>query len=174
METQNIVFFFQIIFNFLLILNYKKVSSLINIYDRPDKVRKFHKFPVPIVGGILIFINFLLFFSLIFYFSGINAFFFLSSIQDFIILYIFFTIFFLIGLFDDKQNLSPKLRLIFTSLASILIIILDKNFIIFSISLFNFELNFSYKFFSICFTVFCIIVLINALNMIDGINLQFS
>ncbi len=82
--------------------------------------------------------------------------------------------FFLIGLFDDIRNLTPKLRLIMTSLASLLIIFFDKNLIIEAVTIFNIEINFVYKPLSIIFTVFCIIVLINALNMIDGINLQFT
>ena len=54
MDIQNIIFFFQIISNIIFFLNYKKLSKLINIYDKPDKIRKFHKQPVPILGGILI------------------------------------------------------------------------------------------------------------------------
>ena len=174
MDIQNIIFFFQIISNIIFFLNYKKLSKLINIYDKPDKIRKFHKQPVPILGGILIFLNFFLFLPILVYFKGTSVFLIFSDYKNFLLFYIFFSIFFLIGLFDDIKNLSPKLRLILTFLASFLIILLDNNLIINSISIFNFELNFVYEPLSILFTVFCFIVLINALNMLDGINLQFS
>jgi len=174
MDIQNIIFFFQIISNIIFFLNYKKLSKLINIYDKPDKIRKFHKQPVPILGGILIFLNFFLFLPILVYFKGTSVFLIFSDYKNFLLFYIFFSIFFLIGLFDDIKNLSPKLRLILTFLASFLIILLDNNLIINSISIFNVELNFVYEPLSILFTVFCFIVLINALNMLDGINLQFS
>jgi len=174
MDIQNIIFFFQIISNIIFFLNYKKLSKLINIYDKPDKIRKFHKQPVPILGGILIFLNFFLFLPILVYFKGTSVFLIFSDYKNFLLFYIFFSIFFLIGLFDDIKNLSPKLRLILTFLASFLIILLDNNLIINSISILNVELNFVYEPLSILFTVFCFIVLINALNMLDGINLQFS
>ena len=174
MEVQKIIFFFQIIFNLLFVVKYKSLSKIINIYDNPDKVRKFHKQSVPILGGILVFLNFLVFLPIILYFEGTSIFFIFTDYKDFLLFYIFFTVFFLIGLFDDIRNLTPKLRLIMTSLASLLIIFFDKNLIIEAVTIFNIEINFVYKPLSIIFTVFCIIVLINALNMIDGINLQFT
>jgi len=174
MDIQNIIFFFQIILNLIFFLNYKKLSRLINVYDKPDKIRKFHKKPVPVLGGILISVNFFLFLPILVYFKGTSTFLIFSDYKNFLLFYIFFLIFFLIGLFDDIKNLSPKLRLILTFSASFFIVILDNNLIINSISIFNVELDFVHKPLSILFTVFCFIVLINALNMLDGINLQFS
>jgi len=174
MEIPNIIFFFQIISNLIFIFNYKKLSKLIKIYDKPDKIRKFHKQPVPILGGILIFLNFFLFLPILVYVKGTSAFLIFSDYKNFLLFYIFFSIFFIIGLLDDIKNLSPKLRLILTFLASFFIILLDNNLIINSISIFNIELNFVYEPLSIFFTIFCFIALINALNMLDGINLQFS
>lgn len=174
MEIQKFVIFFQIIFNLIFVFNYKIVSKKIKIYDKPDKLRKFHKDPVPILGGILVFINFFLFLPILIYFNSTDTFFLFLNIKDFLLFYIFFTIFFLVGLFDDIHNLTPKLRLFMTCLASFIIIVLDNNLIIESISLFNYEINFFYKQLSIIFTVFCIVVLINSMNMLDGINLQFS
>lgn len=173
MEKQSVIFFFQIIINLILLLKYQKISKIINIYDSPDKIRKFHDRSVPLIGGALVFINFILFLPIIF-FTDVNIYPFITSLKEFLYLYLFFTVFFLIGFFDDKKNLSPNSRIFFTSLASLIVIFLDKDLILNSISIFNFEINFSYEIIAIIFTVFCIIVLINALNMIDGINLQFS
>lgn len=173
MDIQKIIVCFQIITNIIFIYNYKKISRLINVYDKPDKIRKLHKQPVPILGGIIIFFNFFLFLPLLVYFKGISNFLIFYDYKSFLLFYIFLFIFFLIGLFDDIKNLTPKLRLILTFLASFLIIILDNDLAIKSISIFNIEINLIYKPISIIFTIFCIIVLINALNMLDGINLQF-
>ena len=126
------------------------------------------------MGGLLVFSNIFLFLPILIYFDGIKTFFVFINIGDFLLFYTFFTIFFLIGLFDDIKNLTPRSRLFMTFLASFSIIVLDNSLIIESISLFNFEINFFYKLLSILFSVFCIIVLINSLNMLDGINLQFT
>ena len=40
------IFFFQ-----------DKLDKFVNIYDKPDKIRKFHKGSIPLTGGVLIFIN---------------------------------------------------------------------------------------------------------------------
>ena len=50
--------------NFLFILNFKRISSLINLFDTPDGKRKLHSQPVASIGGFLISINLLLFFIL--------------------------------------------------------------------------------------------------------------
>ena len=67
MIYQNNIFFLlflQILLNLIFYIKYKKIVKIINIYDKPND-RKKHKFPVPLVGGILIFLNifFLILFS---------------------------------------------------------------------------------------------------------------
>ena len=81
-------------------------------------------------------------------------------------------IFFLIGLFDDKYNLSANY--ISSNFFTIFIFLLiDNNFIIENLrykNLFNVEL---YNL-AIPFTIICMSGLIFALNMFDGINLQIG
>ena len=60
--SAQIVFLFLLIFNFILILNFKNISKIIKIYDYPDQIRKFHKKPIPILGGIFLYITFLIIF----------------------------------------------------------------------------------------------------------------
>ena len=45
-------------FNLLLIFNFQKISKILNIYDRPDGKLKLHKTKTPIVGGVILIINF--------------------------------------------------------------------------------------------------------------------
>ncbi|WP_457623690.1 MraY family glycosyltransferase [Persephonella sp.] len=72
---------------------------------------------------------------------------------------------FLIGIFEDiKGDIPPKRRLIFMALGAVLAIIL-LNSIIYSVGFFNLPL-----FFAIPFTIFAIVGLTNAINMIDGFN----
>ncbi|WP_456400354.1 MraY family glycosyltransferase [Persephonella sp.] len=130
----------------------KKKGILLDKID-PSKPQKLHKEPVPRGGGIGIFVAFtlgILFFSdKEFYFYLI-----LSALPVF-----------LIGIFEDiKGDIPPKKRLIFMVLGAVLAII-SLNSIIYSIGFFNLPL-----FFALPFTVFAIVGLTNAINMIDGFN----
>ena len=65
-----IYFSIIILFNAFLFLFYKKFTKLLNIYDKPDKIRKFHEFSVPISGGLIICLNFIIFAIYFFYFDN--------------------------------------------------------------------------------------------------------
>ena len=53
-----IIFLILIIaINIILYLNNNFIAKYFGIYDRPDKVRKFHSEDVPITGGIFVFVN---------------------------------------------------------------------------------------------------------------------
>ena len=134
---------------------YRPLSKFVNILDIPDK-RKIHSKPVPLIGGIIIYLIF--FFNFIFFEKIKIEIFFLSSL------------YFLIGILDDKFKLSAIIRLFFLSIFSIIFLYNFKNF---SIGFLNFE-NFG-KFYlhlnlSIFFTVLCLLLFQNSMNMIDGIN----
>ena len=45
--------------NILILFFFKKIVNIINIFDEPDQIRKIHSKKVPIIGGIVIFINIL-------------------------------------------------------------------------------------------------------------------
>jgi UDP-N-acetylmuramyl pentapeptide phosphotransferase/UDP-N-acetylglucosamine-1-phosphate transferase len=59
-------FSFLIIINLLLFLFNKQIAQLINLFDYPDKQRKFHQSNVPLTGGIIVITNtcFVLIFTL--------------------------------------------------------------------------------------------------------------
>ena len=50
-----------ILFNLVIFLNYKKISKLYNLFDYPDQLRKIHKNPTPLFGGLVIFFSLLIF-----------------------------------------------------------------------------------------------------------------
>ena len=56
-----ISFLFLLAFNLFLILNLKRICSILNIYDYPDGKLKLHK-KIPIAGGFILAINFTLIF----------------------------------------------------------------------------------------------------------------
>ena len=124
------------------------------ILDNPDKKRKFHKKPTPLIGGIIIFSNIILY----------NLFIEENVQLEFIILV---SLFFILGFLDDIFNINAFLKL----LVSILIL---------SIFINDFQLDQVYFYdigivnlnnsFSIFFSILCILLFINSTNMIDGID----
>ena len=166
-----IIFFFIIFFiNLLFLFKYNFLSKIIKIYDIPDNKRKVHSNPIPLLGGTLIYFNLAIFFFCN-YFFDLNLYFFESFINEFIF-FTALTLFFLIGIIDDKISLSPNLKLFLISLIITMILIIDESLIIntLSFSFYQKEINLGY--FSYFFTILCFLLFVNAFNMLDGINGQ--
>jgi UDP-GlcNAc:undecaprenyl-phosphate GlcNAc-1-phosphate transferase len=156
------IFFFLII-NFLIIFNLERLVRIVNIYDIPDKKRKIHKHKVPLIGGVLLIVN------IIFYFL-----FFVSHIKLNLNELLFFTCFlvFIVGLLDDKYDLSPLIKFVSLGLIFSSLIYFDKDILIKHLYLEQIGLKIYLSYFSFPFTLLCFLLFLNALNMFDGINLQ--
>ena len=103
--------FILIIFNFLLVINYSRISKIINIYDIPDFKRKIHKHKTPLLGGLIFFLNIIVYlFLLAIDFISIENIFFKNEYELIFFISIGFILFF-IGLYDDKKNLTPNIKL---------------------------------------------------------------
>ena len=165
-----ILFFIIFILNILFFLNLKYLSENFKIYDIPDNKRKLHKVPIPLLGGILIYLNLILIF-LFNYFNDYNFYFFKSNIEQ-IVFIIALSFFFIIGLVDDKNNLSSNVKLFLITLIIFVTLMFDKGLLIkkLTFSFYNFEINLGI--FSYFFTIICFLLFMNAFNMIDGINGQ--
>ena len=115
-------------------------------------------------------------------FGGLSIFltFFIASILDlyeqneltnsFVLYFVISIPVFVFGFLEDiTQSVAPKLRLIGSLLSGILfLIIFDRTITSVGIGLLDFILN--YKLISSIFTILCIILLIQAFNIIDGLN----
>lgn len=171
MSTQ-IVFFLLIFVNTLIFFNFSRIAKFLNIYDNPDKKRKFHKNPVAPLGGLIILLSLLIifFFDYYFYYS---FFFELGFNKKEILIFIFFClIIFLIYLFDDIKNISPNYKLLTLIFLIILYILIDTGSLLKLLNFSFLQTAFQLHQFSIPFTILCFLLFINALNMFDGINLQ--
>ena len=160
MSNYLILFFLIILTNILIFIKLEYFSNKINLFDYPDKKRKLHKQPVPLIGGIIIAINF--FFLILFYEN--------FSIYLIKIFYVSL-IFFFIGLVDDKYHISPNKKFIINTLILLIFLGFNQNFLVGNFQFFNIQFNLNF-FVSFVFSVFCLLIFINAMNLFDGINLQ--
>jgi UDP-GlcNAc:undecaprenyl-phosphate GlcNAc-1-phosphate transferase len=161
MNDYFILLSFCFLANFIFLYKLKKISKIINIYDIPDNDRKLHKNPVPLMGGVLLFINFLiiiLFINFDIEFNDLN-------------ILLFSCLFFLVGLIDDKYNLLPKTKFLFNIIVLLLFFKINENFLIQKFEFYNLEINLNY-YISFFFSILCVLIFINALNLFDGLNLQ--
>jgi UDP-GlcNAc:undecaprenyl-phosphate/decaprenyl-phosphate GlcNAc-1-phosphate transferase len=139
----------------------KKYNKNILLDDQLDKPQAFHEFPVATIGGIGIFVSFLITW---FYFSLFKNLFFIDYLS-------FCFLFFLLGFVDDiKINISPKKRL-FLMILFLALLVKYNNFYIDNtgISYLNNWLKHS-EIFSLIFVCLCFLFVINGANLIDGFN----
>ncbi len=102
-------------------LTIKKLATQLNIFDIPNQIRKIHKKPIPLLGGLAIFLSFAI--CLIAYINFIKPNFSIIPLKFFI--GIIFAGFVLIigGIIDDKYSLSPKILWLFPVLSSLIIVL---------------------------------------------------
>ena len=105
---------------------------------------------VPLSGGIIIVITFL-------FMEKFNV-------------NLFFISIFLIGFFSDLKIIkSPRIRF-FLQVLFILLFVIFYDFQISNIRIFILDFLLRYKFFSYFFVIFCLLIIINGTNFIDGLN----
>jgi len=114
-------FIIAFLLSVILTLAVKKIAIKLNIVDLPDFQRKIHKTPIPLLGGVAVFLSFVL---VLVYFSFFTNLVFWGFILPKHILGIIIASFIIIfgGALDDKYNLKPKYQFIFPILAALVVI----------------------------------------------------
>ena len=154
--------------NLVFYLKFNLISKLA-FFDNPDGKLKRHSKPTSLIGGFIILINlYLIIFSL-------KIFDIENSIFQSQFIYLFITLctlFYLVGLLDDLKNLTPNVKLFSLIISIFLISYLfpEINLELIKISFLN--KTYFFNEYSIFFTILSFLLLANAINMFDGINLQ--
>lgn len=161
----SILFFFLILSIFIYYLIYtnrSKIGDILKTNDIPDYNRKIHKESTPRTGtySFVIVLCTLIISNLFFKFLE----------YDYVLIIFASILAFLIGFFDDKYEIKPMQKILLISIISILIVNFSENLIITKVYLSTFDTFFYLNQFSIPFTILCILLLTNAMNLIDGIN----
>ncbi len=162
-----IIFAFLIFVNFIFYKNLNKLSKIIDIYDQPNKDRKIHSSQVPILGGIIFFIN--IFTYLIYEKFFLDNITFSLEVSNLAIV-LFLT--FLIGIIDDKKDLNQNLKFLFFLILFSFFLYVEDELLIKNLKFSYDNINLQLGNYSFIFSVICIILFVNAFNMFDGLNGQ--
>ncbi|MGI8637682.1 MAG: glycosyltransferase family 4 protein [Segetibacter sp.] len=130
------------------------------LYDEPDDKRKFHKQPIPSLGGLGMFVGFILSILLTINFA--------SQAPEFQFYVAAFLLIFFLGIKDDIMILSASKKFVGQLLVAG-ILIFKANLVLSNMHGFLgiYQLN---TFCSYALTIFSIVVIINAFNLIDGVD----
>ena len=157
LEEILIAFFGSMFFTWIIIPRLIKVVSTLRLTDKPGK-RKVHNAEIPTLGGLGIFGGFAFGFHL-----AINGY--ISGVPYFTAAVI---ILFFLGIEDDLVNIKPRKKIYVEVFAALIIFFFtDMRFTNFhdflGITIIPFWL-------SLLTTIFLVVVIINSLNLIDGID----
>lgn len=134
------------------------IAKLKNIVDNPD-ARKLQRVPVPVLGGIAVFFGMIVAFAT----AGV-----IYNVSDMFVMICVMSIMLYVGTMDDIIGLTPKTRFLVEILVVLLLIYCND----YSINNFHglwgiYEIP---QWVAVPLTVFACVGIINAINLIDGVN----
>lgn len=135
----------------------KKIAYKLKAIDIPKDERRVHKKPIPLLGGLAIYIA-----------TIIAMVIFLPLDKTTFSIIVGSSIIVISGIIDDTKDLSPKMKLLFQIIAAIILIIGDVK-IEFITNPFKGGLVYL-KGFSIPLTIFWVVGITNTVNLIDGLD----
>lgn len=164
MENLIIPFLVAVLISFCMTPLVIKFAKRFGFMDIPKDNRRMHNKPIPLVGGLAMYITLV---ACVFIFTKVLK---ITLSSELIGLLVGSTVIVISGLIDDKVGLSPKKKIVFQLIAGMCLIIGGVR-----IEFFNNPLNvgdpFIYiKYLSIPITLFWITGITNTINLIDGLD----
>lgn len=153
------MFILAALLSFILTPLAKKIAYRLNAIDVPKDDRRLHKKPIPRLGGLAIFLSFL-----------IVSICYVGRQEDLDGILIGATIIVIMGIIDDKKELKPKVKLIFQILASLILIAFGIKVNYITIPLLPGTGSFYVGWLGIPITVLWVVGITNAVNLIDGLD----
>jgi UDP-GlcNAc:undecaprenyl-phosphate GlcNAc-1-phosphate transferase len=161
------IFFLEVvifIFTIFLVLKFKIFfTKKFKLIDIPND-RKLHKYPTPILGGIISFFFLIEFFIIHYLING--------QFYNLMYLYLPITIFF-IGIYDDLYDLEANSKLFLITLVFFVLLVIFPEFKLLKLNFTTFDVSIETGYLALIFTVLCLLLFLNASYMIDGINWLF-
>ena len=152
--------FLPLIIIYFLVKNRNSIGKYLQVLDHPNK-DKIHVLTTPLIGafGLVLFSIIIIFLLPVNYFDDVV-----------ITIFIYSYIFFLVGYIDDRVNLNAYLKLLISIIILIIAIYFNEIFVLKRIYVEVLNKYFFLDKTAIIFSILCILLLINSLNLIDGIN----
>ncbi|MDU1176209.1 MAG: MraY family glycosyltransferase [Peptoniphilus harei] len=136
-----------------------KLAKKKGFLDVPKDERRVHKEPIPVGGGIAMVISVTI---LMLYYLPINKGLIMTLLASLVIA--------LSGLYDDKEDLSPKLKFLFQILAGVLLILGGMKIEFVTNPFDSHDALFILNILSIPVTIFWVCGITNTINLIDGLD----
>ncbi|KGM96261.1 glycosyl transferase [Clostridium novyi A str. 4552] len=149
-----------VLISFILTPLMKKIAFYVKALDVPKDKRKIHKKPIPLLGGVAIYISFLI--TLLLKSGSLH-----KSEKG---LLIGATIIVIGGLIDDLKDIKPCLKLLIQLIAAIVLVAFDINIVRITNPLPTSRAFLDLGWLSIPITIFWVVGITNALNLIDGLD----
>lgn len=147
-----VCFISSLIFVYLI----ESVAKYLDLMDVPNEPRKIHKTPVATLGGIGIFLSFLLGYM---FFGPENTLMLSILMASFLVL--------LLGVFDDIKAIPARYKILIHIIIAAIVVFYG-GLSLTEVSFLGFNLNFGP--FAPLVSIFIIIATINAINLIDGLD----
>lgn len=146
-----------------------KVAILKNLIDLPSEERKIHKRAIPTIGGIIIYAATLFSFSLWYNIEELHEYSLIyESVKEFQILIATSLVLFFVGVKDDIIGTAPVKKLFAHVVVGLILILMGKIQITGLHGVFGIEEIPDWG--SIFLSLFTYIVVVNAMNLIDGVD----
>ena len=159
-STLNVLFILILFYLFKKI--HVRLATRFSLIDKPHK-EKLHKISTPLTAAFPIFAIFLIYHVSHIFLNSLNININLLLISGFLT--------FIIGVIDDRYNLGYLLKFILFGIVIFLVIFFSKDFLLQDLYFDTFSRSFNLNIYASYFvTVLCILLLINATNLSDGIN----
>ena len=150
----NFLLYLSLLTFLLLSINKLFNKNNILISETGDRHQKFaSKKKVPLTGGIFVFLSFLFFIN--------------DQLLSFI-LYSFLIL--LLGIFSDLKNIKSALSRFMIQISLVLSFVIFNDLQLFNTKIYLLDRLLSYEVFNYLFVSFCILIVINGSNFLDGLN----
>ena len=149
--------------SFIFLYYFNPISKYINLLDIPDKKRKIHSNITPKSGGIVIFLFAINYFIVKFLNEQISLSLLISIIISCLLIFIIFLV-------DDLKDINANLRLILVALILLFFFMINETVLIKELKFISIAMTPNLNKTDLFFSILCVLLLINAVNLMDGIN----
>lgn len=143
-----------------------KVAKLKHLVDEPGEDRKLHTQSTPTIGGVIIFSAFIFSSFLWFTLPSQNS---VESLQEFMYLMASLILLFFVGVKDDIIGMSPMKKLLAHLMVGFILVVMGEIRITSFQGLLGMDIVLP-EYGSILISIFVYIVIVNAINLVDGVD----